>query len=302
MHAGAAHGRSLSAQPRRVLTRAHDAQEGAAGIEPRRRECRINPRKAAGPAAVPGAPGPSPLARLLAGRMKPLGQQPRRPPGGGGLCLLPPLLSLIRPGFGQGLDIVSSRDPWKAAPAGASPAQKPSCTREDPPSPPRPTRGGSAGPPERKEAGTEAEARRGQPGCPATQLVRRSASLPPGETHPRAAGFLPSGLYWATMVTVCPALFRAAAACSCVAFRRLTPFTWQTDPPVSRRAKLGAWQWASLDTPPPKASSLRLGALCRALSCGRERAPDLVKSGPLSLECGGAACLARTGIHPPPAG
>lgn len=36
---------------------------------------------------------------------------------------------------------------------------------------------------------------------------------------------LPSGLYWAMIVTVCPALFRAAAACSCVAFLRLTPFT-----------------------------------------------------------------------------
>lgn len=53
---------------------------------------------------------------------------------------------------------------------------------------------------------------------------------------------------------------------------------------------------------PPKASSLRRGTLRQALSCGRERAPDLVKSGPLSLEPGGAASLARTGIHPPPAG
>ena len=35
----------------------------------------------------------------------------------------------------------------------------------------------------------------------------------------------PSGLYWAMMVTVCPALFSAAAACSCVAFLRFTPFT-----------------------------------------------------------------------------
>lgn len=37
---------------------------------------------------------------------------------------------------------------------------------------------------------------------------------------------LPSGLYWAMMVTVCPALFSAAAACSWVALRRFTPFTW----------------------------------------------------------------------------
>lgn len=36
---------------------------------------------------------------------------------------------------------------------------------------------------------------------------------------------LPSGRYWATMVTDWPARFRAAAACSCVAFLRLTPFT-----------------------------------------------------------------------------
>lgn len=39
---------------------------------------------------------------------------------------------------------------------------------------------------------------------------------------------LPSGLYWAMMVTVWPAFFNAAAACSCVAIRRSTPFTWHT--------------------------------------------------------------------------
>lgn len=37
----------------------------------------------------------------------------------------------------------------------------------------------------------------------------------------------PSGLYCATMVTVCPAFFRAAAACSCVALDRSTPFTYR---------------------------------------------------------------------------
>lgn len=37
----------------------------------------------------------------------------------------------------------------------------------------------------------------------------------------------PSGLNWATMVTVCPAFFRAAAACSCVALDRSTPFTYE---------------------------------------------------------------------------
>lgn len=35
----------------------------------------------------------------------------------------------------------------------------------------------------------------------------------------------PSGLYWAMMVTTCPAPFSAAAACSCVAPRRSMPFT-----------------------------------------------------------------------------
>lgn len=35
----------------------------------------------------------------------------------------------------------------------------------------------------------------------------------------------PSGLYWATMVTLCPAFFKAAAACSCVALWRSAPFT-----------------------------------------------------------------------------
>ena len=38
--------------------------------------------------------------------------------------------------------------------------------------------------------------------------------------------YSPSGLYCATMVTVCPAFFRAAAACSCVAVDRSTPFTY----------------------------------------------------------------------------
>lgn len=38
--------------------------------------------------------------------------------------------------------------------------------------------------------------------------------------------YSPSGLYCATMVTVCPAFFRAAAACSCVALDRSTPFTY----------------------------------------------------------------------------
>lgn len=38
--------------------------------------------------------------------------------------------------------------------------------------------------------------------------------------------YSPSGLYCATMVTACPAFFRAAAACSCVALDRSTPFTY----------------------------------------------------------------------------
>ena len=38
--------------------------------------------------------------------------------------------------------------------------------------------------------------------------------------------YSPSGLYCATMVTVCPAFFSAAAACSCVALDRSTPFTY----------------------------------------------------------------------------
>lgn len=37
----------------------------------------------------------------------------------------------------------------------------------------------------------------------------------------------PSGLYCAIMVTVCPAFFSAMAACSCVAFLRSTPLTWE---------------------------------------------------------------------------
>lgn len=39
--------------------------------------------------------------------------------------------------------------------------------------------------------------------------------------------YSPSGLYCATMVTVCPAFFRAAAACSCVALDKSTPFTYK---------------------------------------------------------------------------
>lgn len=41
--------------------------------------------------------------------------------------------------------------------------------------------------------------------------------------------YSPSGLYCATMVTVCPAFFRAAAACSCVALDKSTPFTYTQD-------------------------------------------------------------------------
>lgn len=39
--------------------------------------------------------------------------------------------------------------------------------------------------------------------------------------------YSPSGLYCATMVTVCPAFFRAAAACSWVALDKSTPFTYK---------------------------------------------------------------------------
>lgn len=38
---------------------------------------------------------------------------------------------------------------------------------------------------------------------------------------------LPSGLYCATMVTDCPAFFKAAAACSWVAYLRSTPLTYK---------------------------------------------------------------------------
>lgn len=57
---------------------------------------------------------------------------------------------------------------------------------------------------------------------------------------------LPSGLYWAMIVTVCPALLRAAAACSCVAFLRLTPFTCNTS------CRCGMLQQEGLNSIPEK--------------------------------------------------
>lgn len=156
----------------------------------------------------------SPAGRRGGRRRRPRQQPPSRPArtqsragtAGGTPSLRPPPR---RP--------ITARNSRRAPPPGLSPRQ----------SPPR-------------RASPFARSLRAPATAPPPSSTRRAPPLfaysapPPYSRIPRPATFhlhtrprppVPSGRYCAMMVTVCPARFSAAAACSWVALRRFTPFT-----------------------------------------------------------------------------
>lgn len=150
---------------------------------------------AAPPAAAPEPPGPHTKPR----------RHRRRD------ATAPPPLPPRRP--------IGARTSPRAPPPGPAlpgPAPRQWALRRPPPAPSGlPLRAPADAPPPHLHA-----APRPQPGT-------RGRSRSPRGPRPRSRFPLavPSGRYCATMVTVCPARFSAAAACSWVALRRFTPFT-----------------------------------------------------------------------------